>query len=84
MREQSKEKWEYQFKRWLMTEGIQINRKSQSVYSKEGIARNPNISYLLRMVDFTCPNIWEDETEKRYLGVGETSHRDKKTIRSRK
>lgn len=64
MREQSKEKWEYQFKRWLMTEGIQINRKSQSVYSKEGIARNPNISYLLRMVDFTCPNIWEDETEK--------------------
>lgn len=47
MREQSKEKWEYQFKRWLMTEGIQINRKSQSVYSKEGIARNPNISYLL-------------------------------------
>ena len=48
MREQSKEKWEYQFKRWLMTEGIQINRKSQSVYSKEGIARNPNISYLLR------------------------------------
>ena len=29
-----------------MTEGIQINRKSQSVYSKEGIARNPNISYL--------------------------------------
>ena len=32
MREQSKEKWERQFKRWLMTEGIQINRKSPSPY----------------------------------------------------
>lgn len=47
MREQSKEKWERQFKRWLLTEGILINRKSPSPYSKEGMTRNPNISYLL-------------------------------------
>ena len=64
MREQSKEKWERQFKRWLMTEGIQINRKSPSPYSKDGMTRNPNISYLLRMLDFTYADMWKDETEK--------------------
>lgn len=41
MREQSKEKWEYQFKRWLMTEGIQINRNTDAgnrgLFSKQSV-----------------------------------------------
>lgn len=28
------------------------------------MTRNPNISYLLRMLDFTYADMWKDETEK--------------------
>lgn len=64
MKDRTKDQWVVQFKGWMMSEGIQLNRTSPNAYNNEGLARNPNISYLIRMLDFINPDMTEDETEK--------------------
>ena len=64
MKDCTKDQWLLQFKGWMIAEGIQLQRTRHCPYNGDGFTRNPNISYLIRMLEFTKPDTVKDEVEK--------------------